>query len=117
MLPALGCPAGRTLGVLFAGALIVSACTSEEERIRFDGIFFRAKAAKVEDDRSKFAATVFNAVQAIDSAREAGRYEGTKYCIANYGTSRIAWALGPDDPEEKLQIRDGALLLEGRCTP
>jgi hypothetical protein len=107
----------RVLGVVALAVFGLSACTSEDDRVRFDGVFFRAKASKVDDDRSKFAATVFNAVQAIDSAREAGRYEGTKYCIANYGTSRIDWALGPDDPEDQLQIRDGALLLEGQCSP
>lgn len=107
----------QVVGGFIVLATALTACTPRDERVLFDGIFFRAKASKVDDDRSRFAATVFNAVQAIESAREAGRYEGTKYCIANYGTSRIEWALGPDDPEEQLQIQDGDLFLQGQCTP
>ena len=117
MLRPLGSRALRIGGGAFALALLLAACDSEDDRVLFDGVSFRAKTSKVGEDRTQFSAVVFKALQSIDSAREAGRYEGTKYCIKNYGSSRIDWTLGPDDPEEALQIRDGDLLLQGRCAP
>lgn len=92
-------------------------CTSEDDRVRFDNIYFKAKTTAEGEDRRAFMATVFDATQNIEAAREAGRYEGTKYCIAFDGTSRIDWTLGPDDPDESLQIRDNALTFQGRCDP
>ena len=32
----------------------------------------------------------------LDGAREAGRHEGTKFCIDAFGTSKINWKVGPD---------------------
>jgi hypothetical protein len=49
-------------------------------------------------------------------AREAGRYEATKYCINQYGTSDIAWVSGPDVEDGSLTINNDELQLRGACT-
>lgn len=115
-------PKGRKLavGALVLGALFLSACQQrEDERVRFDGILFRAKAETVDKKvtLADFTATVSDVSQSIHAALEAGRYEGTKYCIAQYGTSRIDWRVGPDTPPENLRIVDDTLILSGRCAP
>ena len=53
----------------------------------------------------------------LDGAREAGRYEAIRYCIANFGSSDIAWTEGPDAEDGTLTIANDRLLLRGTCTP
>jgi hypothetical protein len=109
----------RALASLLAGTLALTACGAGEERVTFDGLAFRASAAPVDRraDRSEFDVRVRNATQSLDGAREAGRFEGTKYCINNYGTSRIEWTVGPDTEASRLVLSNGDLALRGRCTP
>lgn len=102
------------LALLAVAAL--AACESREDRVLFDGIYFRSKAAKIDKDQPQsFTVTVNGFSQSADGAREAGRYEGTKYCIANYGTSNIEWSQGPDD--EQLAVDGDKLVLAGTCKP
>lgn len=100
-----------------AGMLLtlVACGQARNERILFEGQYFPAKTSKVGDDLSQFVTVIDDVSSSLDGAREAGRYEGTKYCIANFGTSRIDWVVGPDTPPEALTIRDNTLTFQGRC--
>jgi hypothetical protein len=96
-------------------ALGVLAGCQTQERILFDGKYFRTKASNVDKQRDQFTVTVRNASQSIEGAREAGRYEGTRYCVGNYGSSDIVWAVGPDTPGA-LRLVDDRLIFRGACT-
>jgi hypothetical protein len=96
---------------------ILTGCQSSEDRLAFDGFYFKAKAADIDDDRSRFTVTVFKVSQTLQGAREAGAYEATRYCIENFGTSRIAWVAPPDAPAESLTIVDDTLTFQGECNP
>lgn len=104
--------------IALAAVLAVPACNRVDDRILFDGAAFRGKAAAIDKaDRRAFTASVSPASATIDGAIEAARYEGTKYCIENYGTSAIAWTVGPDTPRENLVIEGDTLTFQGACRP
>jgi hypothetical protein len=109
------------LVALCAGALLLlAACASREDRMTpFDGFYFKAKTGAVDKKvtRANFTATIWAVSQSLDGARAAGRYEGTKYCISQYGTSQIDWTVGPDTAPEQLRIVDDTLTFSGRCDP
>ncbi|WP_170758887.1 hypothetical protein [Ruegeria lacuscaerulensis] len=99
---------------------IVSACgivTPSDDRILFDGKSFRAKANPVDKKAmpTEFTVVVNGVSASLDGAREAGRYEGTKFCIANFGSSRIEWKVGPDTEPQNLRISDDKLTFAGTC--
>lgn len=99
------------------GAL--AACTQPEDRIKFDGHAFKAKARMTDKNESlaNFTVEISDVSKSLDGAREAGRYEGTRYCIRNYGTSRIKWAVGPDTDPGSLTVVKDALVFQGVCNP
>ena len=83
---------GRGL-VAAAFAVTLSACAQNDEtRLPFQGVYFKTKASKVDDDRQRFTVSVKNMSLAPQGAVEAGEFEATRYCITNYGTSRIIWS-------------------------
>jgi hypothetical protein len=92
------------------------ACTPRDQIPSFDGIKFRAKLSQVEKQRDQFLVNVYKASQSLAGAREAGRYEATKYCINQYGTSDIVWITGPNLEDEGLTITNDKLQLRGACT-
>ncbi|UZD91878.1 hypothetical protein [Cognatishimia activa] len=97
--------------------MATSACSrlKKDDGVRFDGQKFRIKASKVDkDDRSRFVTSAAPASKSLDGAREAAAYGGTEYCIAQYGTSLIAWAHGPEDDPK---FDGDRLVLEGQCKP
>lgn len=99
-------------------ALIVAGCSRSDDRIRFDGEVYRAKANFVDrDDRRAFTASVTPVSASLEGAREAGRYEGVKYCIEEYGTSKIAWSASPDDEPQAWSIDRDTVTFAGRCQP
>ncbi|MEO1464398.1 MAG: hypothetical protein AAFU82_19190 [Pseudomonadota bacterium] len=102
---------------LIVAALILTACGQRREQITFDGQAFRANLNRVDGLRDTFTIEVSPASASIEGAREAGRYESTVYCIDQYGTSDVEWVLGPDDPDEELQIENDRLILQGTCAP
>jgi hypothetical protein len=106
--------AGIIAGAL-ALAIGLSACAKREAPVLFDGYAFKAKLSKAREDKRDFVVTVENAGQSLDGAREAGRYEATKYCMNTRGSSDIDWTAGPDDAEDALQVTDGILTFAGRC--
>lgn len=106
---------GRKVAIVSV-MLAVAACAEENANVNaFDGQYFRTKTSKANDDRAEFVAEIRDVAASIDGAREAGRYEGTKYCITNFGTSRIDWIIGPDTAPETLTITDNTLTFQGRC--
>lgn len=112
--------AGRAsaLGVTVA-LTVASACTvtSSSDRVLFDGHFFRTKAKHVDKKAmpTEFTVVVNGVSASLDGAREAGRFEGTKFCINNFGSSSIAWKVGPDTEPQKLRITDDKLTFAGAC--
>ncbi|WP_051927433.1 hypothetical protein [Ruegeria halocynthiae] len=99
---------------------IVAGCgtvTSSSDRVNFDGQSFRAKAKVVDKkvSRTDFTVVVKGVSASLDGAREAGRYEGIKFCIANFGSSRIVWKVGPDTEPKNLRISDDKLTFAGTC--
>ncbi len=106
-----------TIGVI-AVLSIASACSREsEDRILFDGYSFRAKAKLVDKKNSPtdFTVTVKGVSASLDGAREAGRYEGTRFCIQNIGSSKIDWRVGPDTDPQNLQIVNNTVTFVGSC--
>ncbi|WP_372571386.1 hypothetical protein [Ruegeria jejuensis] len=104
------------LVLCLAGAL--AACgQSEKDQILFDGQAFRTKASAVDKRRTRaeFTVTIDDVTRSLDGAREAGRYQGTRYCIENYGNSDIKWAVGPDTDPAQLRVVDGRLTFQGIC--
>lgn len=105
-------------GLLIAAVFSLMACSQQrrDERILFEGEYFRTKAARLDrDQRQDFTVQVGNISQSFQGALEAGRYEGTRYCIEEFGTSDIIWLSGPDDDPETLQIDNDRLTLRGTC--
>jgi len=99
---------------------LVAACStpvSSGNRILFDGHYYRAKAKVVDKKLSPadFTVTVNDVSASLDGAREAGRYEGIRFCIQNFGSSRITWKVGPDTEPQKLRISDDKLTFAGTC--
>lgn len=104
------------MGSVFLAVAAVSACSSDSrDDISFDGQYFRTKIAKVEDDWERFEISVSPVSASLEGAREAGRYEGVRYCVQNFGTSVIDWVSGPDAEVGTLTISDDKLLLSGTC--
>lgn len=106
------------IGILCGLAVLVSACEDKNKtRVPFDGFFFKTKSAKVGDDLAIFTSTVSGVSSSFDGARQAAEHEGTKYCITNFGTSDIEWAIGPDTNPARLTVVDDALTYQGKCDP
>jgi hypothetical protein len=106
--------------LLVAAAVLIAACQPREDtREPFDGFYFKAKTSATDKKttRAVFTTTISGVSQSLDGARQAGAYEGTKYCIAQYGTSQIAWTVGPDTEPQNLTIVDDKLTFSGKCDP
>lgn len=107
---------GRATVVALLCIASVAACTRNEERVVFDGVFFRTKAKAVDkSDRQNFVVNVPKVARSVNGAREAGRYEGTRYCLANFGTSEILWSIGPDTADGRLVVENNDFNFRGTC--
>ena len=96
--------------------LVTTGCERRDERVLFEGEYFRTKASPVDRQaRESFVIEVPGVSRNFEAAREAGRFGGTRYCIESYGTSDIRWTSGPDDPPETLLIDRDRLTLRGTC--
>ena len=104
-----------TLAVL-ADMLAVSGCSKKSERLLFNGAYYPTKARTADKaERTAFTVSVRRADQGLKGAREAGRHGGREYCLNNFGTSEIAWTVGPDAPDTVLVAMGGSLVLSGKC--
>ena len=103
---------------VLSAVLLVSACGERRaDRVTFEGVYFRGSASKVDGVRQNFQVSVGPVSASLEGAREAGRYEATRYCIRQFGSSDIDWAEGPDAEDDTLRISGDKLLLTGTCTP
>ncbi|WP_299280402.1 hypothetical protein [uncultured Tateyamaria sp.] len=108
----------RMTGALLIAGLLLSACAERRaDRVAFDGQFFRSSSSKVDRQRDQFEVSVSPVSASLEGAREAGRYEATRYCIRSFGTSNIDWVNGPDAEDGRLRISGDKLLLRGACAP
>ncbi|MEP1327444.1 hypothetical protein [Pseudophaeobacter sp.] len=110
----------KTLTLALACAGVLAGCSESRKNLPvFDGVAFRTSAAAVDKkvSRAVFEAQVRNAPASLEGAREAGRFAGTRYCIENYGTSKIDWAIDIDDPATPLPLDGDILVLQGTCNP
>ncbi|MEP2532830.1 hypothetical protein [Shimia sp.] len=110
-------PVRASVVCLLGVTLALSACNRrKKDDVSFNGVHFKSHAEKVsKEERDRFTVEVQKVSQNFDGAREAGRYAGTKYCIKEYGTSTIEWAIGPDT--ETIIPVDDMITLEGYCRP
>ena len=102
---------------LICAALGLAGCAkTKKDDITFGGFTFASRAEKVsKEERDHFIVEVRRATQDLNAAREAGRYQATKYCIEQYGTSKIDWVTGPET--ENIVPVDGMIRMEGYCRP
>lgn len=104
-----------------AAVALVSACgtTASNNRVLYDGVPFKAKAKPVDKKTSLalFQVEIKGADRSVTGAREAAAHAGTKYCVLNYGSSKIAWAADPTDETAPLTLTDGRAIFQGTCTP
>lgn len=109
----------RPITILVCAAIVATtaACANrkKETQVAFEGVFFHAVATRSDDRRDIFSVTIPGVSRSLPGALEAARYQGTRYCIANYGTSRIAWITGPDQEVGTLPVVDDAIRFEGEC--
>ncbi|WP_120500800.1 hypothetical protein [Roseovarius sp. EL26] len=105
----------RIVLLCLVALLTVSACTEKRQRVYFNGVYYPTKAKSASEDRQSFVVTVKRATKGLDGAREAGRLEGTKYCLKNFGTSEIKWVQGPDAKNGTLNLSGSDLKLTGAC--
>ena len=105
------------MGLAMSSFLMMTGCSNpfelEENKVSFDGYYFSSKLSRSKLDDRSFDLTVSRANRSLSGAREAGRYEATKFCIKNYGTSDIKWVLGPDD--QTIGLTGKVLKLSGQC--
>ncbi|MEM6482272.1 MAG: hypothetical protein AAF922_13255 [Pseudomonadota bacterium] len=66
-------------------------------------------------DRQNFVVNVPKVARSVNGAREAGRYEATRYCLSNFGTSEILWAIGPDTSDGRLVVEQNDFNFRGTC--
>ena len=104
-------------GLAASSFLIMMGCSNpfelEENKVSFDGYYFSSKLSRSKLDDRSFDLTVKRANRSLSGAREAGRYEATRFCIKNFGTSDIKWVLGPDD--QSIGLTGKVLKLSGQC--
>ncbi len=103
--------------LLLVTAVAVAGCgPKNEERVLFNGIYYKTKSDTTnKEDRKQFQSVVRRPEQDIRGALEAGRHEGQRYCLKNFGTSKIEWTRGPDDPGAALYVDGSRLVLTGTC--
>lgn len=104
-------------GLLFlAAAAMLAGCTKREDRVLFEGEYFRTKVSKADRDNPQdFVVQVPDISKNFEAAREAGRFEATRYCVQTFGTSDIVWTAGPDVDPDSLLIEKDRLTLTGSC--
>lgn len=111
--------AGRTALVAAVAAVAMLAapgCTRKSERLLFNGAYYPTKArAADKSDRTLFTVSVRRADQGLPGAREAGRHGAKEYCLQNFGTSEIAWSVGPDASDAALTGGGKGVVLSGKC--
>ena len=116
--------APASIAFLLIAATVLSACggglgntfRSKKEKVTFEGYQFKAKSKQVsKEQRQHFEVVVSRANQSLTGARQAGAHEAVRYCIKEYGTSKMDWVIGPE--AENIIPVDDKIRLEGYCRP
>lgn len=105
----------KTISLGLALAVLAGCGGSDDKRVAFDGQFFRTKVANVEKQRDEFVTTVQGVSKSFEGARGAALHASNAYCVSTYGSSEIAWVVGPDTPPSQLRIVDDTLTYRGTC--
>lgn len=105
----------RSAIICGAALLTLAGCEDPKKAILFDGMRYSGRLQADSENKRNFTATVAPVSQGLEGAREAARYEGTTYCVRKYGSSDIAWSLGPDAEATGLSVVDDQLTVQGRC--
>ena len=98
------------------GRLGVGKGAANRAQVEIEGTRFRARASAEREDRRAFSVTVSPVAVDPDGAREAGRYQATRYCLLTFGGSDKEWIISPDLATEELPVDGDTLTLQGRCT-
>lgn len=104
----------RFVSLMLATAIGLAGCGPDEDTIAFDDQFYKTRVKDL-DARHRFVVTASPVSASLVGAREAARYEATRYCVNNYGSSAIRWDVGPDDPDAAMPISNNTLTLQGTC--
>lgn len=106
-------------GVLTAAGLLAGCGGGKDTLPVFDGVQFRSSSSSVDKkiSRALFEVEVKEAQASLEGAREAVRFEGTRYCIENYGTSKVDWQTDLDNAQVPLTLVKGTAVVRGTCTP
>ena len=83
--------------------------------VEIDGVQFRGNADSSRESRQRFVASVGGASESLEGAVEAARLQGIRHCIEFFGTSDIAWDVGPDTPRDALIVENDTLTFVGTC--
>ncbi|MDF1727132.1 MAG: hypothetical protein P1U53_05205 [Sulfitobacter sp.] len=102
-----------TLGLI--AALALTGCSNNDDRVTFDGYYFRTKVKRVDRQLDQFTVEIRDAAQSLEGARQAGRFAGVEHCVEYFGSSDILWTVGPETPAQNLQIVDDRLIFRGTC--
>lgn len=101
--------------VMIIGLGTLMACGPDEDTIRFDGEVFSSRLKSERGDRAAFTVTSRPVSSSPEGAREAARYEAISYCVNEYGSSAIAWVVGPDSEADQISVVNDTLTFAGRC--
>ncbi len=105
----------RRLGLCIALLGTVAACDLGKDRPEFDGQTFRASLSKKGETKAHFSVSVKPVSASLQGAIEAGRFEATKFCVTNFGTSDVVWDVSPDQDPETLVIDNDTVTFVGVC--
>lgn len=108
-----------------AAVLVLSACSgrstigSSKNRVFFDGFYFPAKVRPVDKktQRDEFIIEMKRVTQSLNAAGEAAHFEGTRYCVEEFGSSVIEWAQDPLTTTETRVPSNDQLTFRGTCKP
>lgn len=107
------------LTFMMIALLVLSACVGagRADRATFDGQSFRTTSKKLDNRRLNFEVSVRPVSASTEGAILAGRFEATRYCVGNFGTSDVEWTSGPDAEGGQLTVSRDRLVVTGACAP
>ncbi|MEK0163000.1 hypothetical protein VXL85_12455 [Phaeobacter sp. JH60H1] len=110
----------KTMAVLAVCGGVLAGCDGiVNNRPTYAGVPFSAKSKAVnkKETLAVFTTTVSKASRSLEGARLAAHHESTRYCIENFGTSRIAWQVNPLDADIAVPLDGDTAVYGGTCTP
>ncbi|MFS4582714.1 hypothetical protein [Phaeobacter sp. C3_T13_0] len=101
------------------GGLLAGCEGIVNDRPTYAGVPFKSKSKAVnkKETLAVFTVTVSKAPRSLEGARLAAHHEGTRYCIENFGSSRIDWQVNPLDADIAVPLDNDTAVYGGTCTP